>query len=67
MLVIAGFYVFCYLWLNNIVVVSDMVNQISLWYPGLIWFLGNYWLTRVVRETLVVGSQVHGLRLRNSH
>ena len=57
---------FCYLRLNNIVVVSDMVNLISLWYPSMyrdlhdIWFLGSYWLTRVVREdfvTLAVGSQ----------
>ena len=29
----AGFYVFCCCWLNNIVVVSGMVNLISLWYP----------------------------------
>ena len=24
---------FCYLWLNNIVVVGGMVNLVSLWYP----------------------------------
>ena len=43
-----------------------MVNLVSLWYPLMyrelydIWFLGSYWLTRVVRGyfvTLVVGSQ----------
>ena len=33
MLVLADFYVFCYWWLNNIVVVSGMVNLIRLWYP----------------------------------
>ena len=57
---------FCYWWLNNIVVVSGMVNLISLWYSLMyrdlydIWFLGSYWLTRVARGdfvTLVVGSQ----------
>ena len=57
---------FCYWWLNNIVVVSDMVNLISLRYPLMyrdlhdIWFLGSYWLARVVRGnflTLAVGSQ----------
>ena len=57
---------FCYLWLNNIVVVGGMVNLVSLWYPLMyrelydIWFLGSYWLTRVVRGyfvILVVGSQ----------
>ena len=66
MLVIAVFYVFCYLWLNNIVVVGCMVNLISLWYSFMyrdlydIWFLGSSRLTQVVRGdfvTLVVGSQ----------
>ena len=49
----------------NFVVVSGMMNLISPWYPLIygdlynIWFLGSYWLTRVVRDfvTLIVGSQ----------
>ena len=68
-LVIADFYVFCYWWLNNIVVVSGMANLISLWYSLMyrdlydIWFLGVIGLlelTRVDRGdfvTLVLGSQ----------
>ena len=49
---------FCYLWLSNIVVVSGMVNLISLWYSLMyrdlydIWFLGSKWLTRDVRDFL---------------
>ena len=57
---------FCYLWLSNIVVVSGMVNLISLWYSLMyrdlcdIWFLGSSWLTRDGRGdfvALIVGSQ----------
>ena len=57
---------FCYLWLSNIVVVSGMVNLISLWYSLIYrdlydtWFLGSLWLTRDVRGdfvALIVCSQ----------
>ena len=57
---------FCYWWLNSIVVVIGVVNLITLWYPLIgtymiiIWFLGSWWLTGVVVgdfATLVVGSQ----------
>ena len=46
-LVIAALYVFCYLWVSNIVVVDDMINLNSLWYSSMcrnlydIWFLGS--------------------------
>jgi len=62
----AAFYVFCYLWLSNTVVVSGVVNLISLWYSLMyrdlydIWFLGSWWLTRDVGGDFVafiVGSQ----------
>ena len=51
----AAFYDFCYLWLSNTVVVSGVVNLISLWYSLMyrdlydVWFLGSWWLTRDVR------------------
>ena len=57
---------FCYWWLNNIVVVSSRVNLISLRHPLMyrdlydVWFLGSYWLARVVRGdfvALIVGSR----------
>ena len=65
-LIIAVNNVFCYCWLNNIIMVSSMINLIRLWYPLMysdfydIWFLGGLWLAWAVRGdfiTLAVSSQ----------
>ena len=61
-IVITDFDVICYWWLDNI---AAIMNLIRLWYPLMhsdlydIWFLGSWWLTRIVRDyiILVVCSQ----------